>query len=135
MTAKEVVLAFWHAMQSNDFDSAAEWLTADFENYSPQSSEVIAGRTNFARLNANYPANGRWVFTLNCVLEEGNQVVTDVSVTDGTVAARAITFHTVADQLISRQIEFWPDDYPAPDWRADWVQIDNRGRCNEVRPS
>ncbi len=135
MTAKEVVRAFWQAMQSNDFEHASQWLTDDFENYAPQSSEVVTGRSNFAMLNSHYPAQGKWTFTLNSIVAEGVQVVTDVSVSDGTVAARAITFHTVEHNLIRRQTEFWPDDYPAPTWRGEWVALENRGRCNEIPAS
>jgi ketosteroid isomerase-like protein len=119
-------------MQSNDFTAAARWLAEDFENYAPQSSEVIRGRANFANINTHYPANGQWQFRVNQLVAQGDQVVTDVSITDGTVAARAITFHTVANGLITRQTEFWPDDYPAPAWRAAWVSVEDRGRCNQV---
>ena len=132
MTAKEVVMAFWRTMQSNDFEQAGRWLADNFENYAPQSSEVIEGRSNFALVNTHYPANGKWFFTVNSVVAEGDQVVTDVSVSDGTVAARAITFHTVKGKFILRQTEFWPDDYPAPTWRSAWVKIENRGKCNEI---
>lgn len=123
MTAKDVVLSFWKAMETNDFERASQWLSADFENYSPQSAELIRGRGNFAAVNTNYPTDGRWLFAINSMVAEGNQVVTDVSVTDGTVKARAITFHTVENDLISKQREYWPDDYPAPEWRRQWVEI------------
>jgi len=33
-------------------------------------------------------------------------VVTDVSITEGTQNTRAISFHTVSDGLISKQIEY-----------------------------
>ena len=123
MTAKEVVLAYWNAMQSNDFKRGSEWLSEDFELYWPQSSELIAGRENFALLNSNYPAAGPWRFGINSVICEGNRVVTDVDVTDGAVSARAITFHTVENDLITRQTEFWPDRFDAPEWRRKWVRI------------
>lgn len=40
MSPKEVVLAYWQAMQSNDFAKASEWLNPDFECYwlNPRSS-------------------------------------------------------------------------------------------------
>lgn len=121
MTARETVVNYWRAMQSNDFEAASRWLTEDYELLWPQSSERLVGRANFVAVNSQYPASGRWEFAINSLLADGNQVVTDVSVTDGSVRARAITFSVVSDGLISRQVEYWPDDYPAPEWRAQWV--------------
>lgn len=121
-TAKETVLAYWEAMRSNDFSHAATWLSEDYVLDWPQSAERIIGRANFAAVNQAYPANGRWHFTLNAIVAESAQIVTDVSITDGSVKARAITFHTVENGLITKQVEFWPDDYPAPEWRHQWVE-------------
>ncbi len=117
MTATEVVLSFWKAMETNNFREASTWLSEKFENYSPQSSETIRGRDNFVAINANYPADGAWRFRVNSVVTEGNTVVTDVSVTNGKINATAITFHTVENGLIFKQVEYWPDNYPAPEWR------------------
>lgn len=121
MQPKDVVKKFWETMNSNDFFKAAEWLSEDFECFWPQSSEIISGRRNFAEINTRYPTHGTWKFKINSLIAEGNQVVSDVSVTDGTIRARAITFHTIKNNLISRQVEFWPDDFPAPEWRSQWV--------------
>ncbi len=123
MTQEEVVLAFWEAIASNDFAEAAGWLTEDFEGYWPQSSEAVVGRKNFTEINAGYPAAGPWRFRVNSIVADGDRVVTDVSITDGSVKARAITFHTVRDGLISRQREYWPESYEAPAWRRRWVEI------------
>lgn len=121
MKPKDVVEKFWETMNSNDFFKAAEWLSEDFELVWPQSSEIISGRRNFAEINTAYPNQGIWKFSINSLIAESDQVVSDVSVTDGTVKARAITFHTIKNDLISRQVEFWPDDFPAPEWRSKWV--------------
>jgi len=74
-------------------------------------------------VNTNYPSIGKWFFVLNSIVAEENNVVTDVSITNGTLKARAITFHTVENNLIVKQREYWPDDYPAPKWRSQWVEI------------
>lgn len=123
MNAKEVVIAFWKAIESNDFYRAGEWLSEDFECFWPQSSELIMGRVNFALINTNYPANGTWKYHINSIVCEDNHVVSDVDVTDGSVSARAITFHTVKNDLITRQTEFWPENFEAPEWRRQWVRI------------
>ncbi len=72
-------------------------------------------------LNSAYPAEGLWRFTINSLVHEREQVVTDVSVTDGTRQDRALTFHTVRDGKICRQTEYWPDPFEAPEWRKQWV--------------
>ena len=122
MTAEVIVRAYWDAMATNNFRKAAEWLSEDVLIDWPQSRERIKGRENFVALNHAYPAHGRWTFGLNRLLSQGNEVVTDVSISDGVLAARALTFHTVATGLIHHQTEFWPDTYRAPEWRAAWVE-------------
>ncbi len=131
MTPKEVVMAFWEAMRTNDFSRAGEWLGEDFECFWPQSSEVITGRKNFEAINKYYPSHGDWSFEINSIVCEGDQVVTDVSVTDGIQKARAITFHTVKNNRIIRQVEFWPDEYEAPAWRSKWVKIVKKANNND----
>lgn len=123
MSEKDVVLAYWEAMQTNDFYKASELLSEDFECYWPQSAELIVGRHNFAEINTKYPSHDRWRFTVNSIVHEGEQVVTDVDVTDGTSIAKAITFHTVVKGFITKQTEYWPDNYDAPVWRRQWVTI------------
>lgn len=122
MTPKEVVLAYWQAMRSNDFAAASLWLADDITIDWPQSRERIRGRANFIAINAAYPAQGPWTFVLNRVLGQGDEVVTDVTVSDGAMTARALTFHRVAGGRIAAQIEYWPDEYPAPGWRSQWVE-------------
>ncbi len=123
MTPKETVMEFWNAMQSNDFMTAAQWLSEDFQGYWPQTSELTVGRSNFIALNSYYPANGQWHFEINSIVCEGETVVTDVSITDGVQNARAITFHTVESELICKQIEYWPENYAPPQWRSKWVKV------------
>lgn len=123
MESKQVVVAFWDAMKSNDFAQVGQWLSDDFECFWPQSGELIVGRDNFIAINSFYPANGRWLFDIHSIVCDGDTVVTDVSVTDGVEQARAITFHTIDNGLICHQKEFWPDPMQAQSWRAKWVKI------------
>jgi ketosteroid isomerase-like protein len=121
-TSKQVIEAFWAAMQTNDFRRAGELLHEDYILEWPQSGERIRGRANFVAINENYPAHGRWEFTIHRVLAEGHEVVSDVSVTDGVITGRAITFSTVRDGKILRQTEFWPDPFEPAAWRTQWVE-------------
>ena len=120
--SKQVVERFWEAMQTNDFKAAGYFLHSDYILEWPQSGERIRGRANFVAINENYPAHGRWEFTIHRILAEGDEVVSDVSVTDSVVTGRAITFSTIRDGKIFRQTEFWPDPFEPADWRVQWVE-------------
>ncbi|HLO27807.1 MAG TPA: nuclear transport factor 2 family protein [Anaerolineales bacterium] len=120
--SKQIIEAFWAAMQTNNFEAAGEFLHDDYVLDWPQSGERIRGRANFVAINENYPAHGRWKFTIHHILAEENQVVADVGVTDGVIQARVITFSTLRDGKIVQQTEFWPDPFEPASWRADWVE-------------
>ena len=122
MNSIEIVREYWSRMETNDFAFAAEILSDEFILDWPQSNERIIGKKNFVAVNAEYPTQGIWEFTVNRIIGDDNTVVTDVSVTDGTIKARAITFSTVIDDKIVNQIEYWPADYSATENRKHLVE-------------
>lgn len=120
--AGEVAREFWRLMASNDFHSVAEVLAPAFVLEWPQSKERIRGAERFARMNQEFPAHGRWQFTVNRIVGGESEVVSDVTVTDGVQTARAISFFTVAEGKVTRLVEFWPEPYAAPANRAHLVE-------------
>lgn len=120
--AIDIVQHFWQLMASNDFRSVGAVLADDYVLEWPQSKERIRGRDRFAAMNAEYPAHGRWMFTIHRLLGNDTEVVSDVGVTDGVQVGRVISFFTVVDGKISRQVEFWPEPYEAPANRAHLVE-------------
>jgi len=83
----------------------------------PQSKERIRGAENFARVNAEYPTKARWQFRINRLIASAAEVVTQVSVTDGTQSAEPISFFTVAGGKIIRLVEYWPEPFAAAENR------------------
>jgi limonene-1,2-epoxide hydrolase len=120
--AIEVVQRFWELMATNDFRAVGEVLADGYLLEWPQSNERIRGRENFARMNEEYPSHGRWEFSINRVVAGDAEAVTDVSVTDGVQFARVISFFTVANGRITKQVEFWPENYTAPENRKHLVE-------------
>ncbi|MEQ5841866.1 nuclear transport factor 2 family protein [Paraburkholderia acidicola] len=121
-TAVHVVQAFWRLMATNNFHSVAAVLADDFVLEYPQSKERIRGAVNFVQFNAEYPAQGRWVFTINRIVGNEQEAVSDVLVTDGVQHARAVSFFTVEHGKIVRMVEFWPEPYEAPFDRSQFVE-------------
>lgn len=122
MDNKALLENFWEVMRTNDFYAAAELFHDEFILEWPQSGERIRERENFAALNTAFPAEGKWRFTINQIIAEGEVVVTDVTVSDGKRTDRAITFSTIKDGKIWKQVEFWPEPFDAPEWRRQWVE-------------
>jgi ketosteroid isomerase-like protein len=121
-TAVEIVHEFWRLMSSNDFYSVAAVFAPEFILEWPQSKERIRGAERFAQMNAEYPAHGRWQFTVHRIIGGDSEAVSDVSLTDSVQHARVISFFTIADSKITRMVEYWPDPYPAPANRAHLVE-------------
>jgi len=122
MSTADVVKRFWSLMSSNEFKSVGEVLSDDFVLEYPQSKEQIRGRGNFAAMNQEYPAHGRWKFTINRIIGDESEAVSDVSVTDGVQHARVISFFTISNGQIKKMVEFWPDPFPAPENRKHLVE-------------
>jgi limonene-1,2-epoxide hydrolase len=125
MNNKQVVERFWETMATNDFHAAAQLLHDDYILEWPQSGERIRGRDNFSAINTFYPAEGKWTFKINHIAADGDLVVTDVTVSDGKRQDQAITFSTICDGTILKQVEFWPESFEAPAWRTQWVEKSN----------
>ena len=120
--AVELIEQFWQLMATNDFRSVGAVLSDDFVLDWPQSGERIRGRDNYVAMNQEYPAHGRWQFTVNRIVGDDNEAVSDVSVSDGVQQARAISFFTVRDGKIVKMVEYWPDSFDAPDNRKHLVE-------------
>ncbi len=108
-------------MQANNWSAAAELFADDFVLLWPQSGELIEGAANFVAINTEYPSAGPWRFGINRLVVGTFDVVTETEVTDGKVAGFAISFFAVRDGKISRIVEYWPENFAPPAWRAKWV--------------
>jgi ketosteroid isomerase-like protein len=122
MSARVIVQRFWELMSTNNFRSVGSVLSDDFVLEWPQSKERIRGRDNFVAMNSEYPAGGPWEFTLNRLVAEDLEAVTDVSVTDGVQRARVISFFSVRDGKIVRMVEYWPDPFEPHENRKHLVE-------------
>lgn len=109
-------------MGTNDFHAVTSVLSPEVIVEWPQSRERIRGPEQFARLNAEYPTTGRWRFALNRLLVSGDEVVTQVSVSDGTQCAEPISFFTIRAGKVVRLVEYWPEPFAAPANRSHLVE-------------
>lgn len=121
-TPIEVVRQFWRLMATNDFTAVGFLLAPEFVVEWPQSRERIRGAERFAQMNAEYPAHGRWSFTVNRLVGGELEAVSEVTVSDGVITARAISFFEIRQGKIVRLVEFWPESFEASSNRAHLVE-------------
>jgi limonene-1,2-epoxide hydrolase len=120
MSGRDLVGAFWAAMQANDWDRAASYLAPNCAIDWPCSGERIVGRADFAAVQARYPTNtGRWSFDVHRLVVDADTVVSEVTVTDGEQSARVVVFSDIVDDHIAHQVEYWPMAYDPLPGRAD----------------
>jgi ketosteroid isomerase-like protein len=109
-------------METNDFASVRAVMAENFVLEWPQSKERIRGVDNFARMNNEYPATGRWHFRINRLVASAEEVVTQVSISEGTQHAEPVSFFTVIGGKITRVVEYWPEPYAAPENRSHLIE-------------
>ncbi len=120
MSSRELISAFWAAMQANDWQKATSYLAPDCVIHWPCSGELILGPSSFAAVQARYPSNtGRWSFEVHRLVVEGDTVVSEVTVTDGEQSARVVAFSDIDGDHIVRQVEYWPTAYEPLPGRED----------------
>ena len=122
MAARQVVESFWTAMRANDWDAAARHLADGFVVDWPCTGERITSREAYAEIQRRYPAAGRWTFDVHRLVADDERAVTELTVSDGEQAARAIFISDVVGDRFTRQLEYWPEAYEPADWRAELVE-------------
>jgi limonene-1,2-epoxide hydrolase len=120
MSSRELISAFWAAMQANDWETAASYLAPECVIDWPCSGEQIVGPSDFAAIQARYPTNtGRWSFEMHRLVVESDTVVSEVTVTDGEQSHRVVAFSDIDRDHIVRQVEYWPTAYEPLPGRED----------------
>jgi len=130
MSDVDVAIAqFRKATEKGDMESLAGALDAiaadDFVQEWPQSGERIRGKANLKRINANYSgATGTMPKAkLRRISGEGNIRTIEMTIDygDGTPVSY-VGIAEFKDGKLAKQTEYFANPFPAPAWRADFVE-------------
>jgi ketosteroid isomerase-like protein len=119
---RRLVEQYWQIMNTNDWKAVGTLLHDEYVLDWPQSGERIRGRTNFAAVNANYPAAGPWRFTVHDLIADEHGAASEVIVNAPSISTPVVSFFEVRDGKIRHMREYWPDPFAAATWRAAWVE-------------
>ncbi|PIS46473.1 MAG: polyketide cyclase [Elusimicrobia bacterium CG08_land_8_20_14_0_20_51_18] len=102
------------------FEDAYPLLHDDFTAEWPQSGELFRGAKNFIETNRNYP--GKFLIEVLKIRHAGETVISEVSIKpEGGTPLFAVSFYEFSGGKILKAVEYFPDTYPAPEWRAKWA--------------
>ena len=118
-SAVAVVHDLWELFDQQRWDDARLLLADEFTCTLVDTGEVFATPDAWIEFNRRYP--GRWRIEILRTVAEGDQVVTETSITDADTEFRAASFWTVADGRIAAVTEYYvePGKAAAPFDRSD----------------
>jgi len=118
----ELVQGLWRAIGGRDWETAATLLHDDFVQEWPQSGERIVGRDDALAVNREFPG-GPPHMTVRRAVSGGDLGVmeTELVYADGS-RFHGVSIVEVREGRIVRETDYFAEPFPAPQWRARWVQ-------------
>lgn len=119
---RAVAEAFWTALGTRDWDAAAQHLHPDFVQEWPQSGERIRGADNALAIDRNFPG-GMPSISSRRVMAAGNLAIVEAELAyvDGS-RYLVMSVLEVRDGKIAKETDYFAEPFPAPQWRAQWVE-------------
>ena len=153
MANRRVVERWVEALEADDLAAQRELLHPEFVGRYPQSGEIIRGPDNRIAIEENYPDRERvgshvhvdaisgsddafvtapTAFAWSVVHLSGSDdeftITGTVPYPDG-VVWHAVALIVVRDGRIWRETSWYAEPFDAPDWRAQWVELETAERA------
>ena len=120
--AGRLAQALWEAIGAEDWEQVAGYVHEDFVQEWPQSGERIVGRDNAIAINRHFPG-GLPRMKFRRTVAAGPLAVLQVELTyaDGS-RYLGVSVIELRDGKIARETDYFAQPFPAPQWRAQWVE-------------
>jgi len=120
--AHQVLVAYWAAAESRDWDTLAGLLAEQVVYEAPQARERVRGRAAYLRFNVEgFP--GDWHLNVERIVGEGRHAASWVEFSDASDGYPGVCFFDLdEDGRIARITDFWPTPAELPASRAHLVE-------------
>jgi ketosteroid isomerase-like protein len=108
------------AINSSDRDALDEVFTDDVVMEWPQSNERIRGSNNRREVYRRFPALPK--VQPRRLVSSGDLCVLEAQLHYGDDAYDCVFIFEMREGLIAKETAYWSKPFPAPDWRAPWVE-------------
>jgi ketosteroid isomerase-like protein len=110
----------WAASDANDFETEHIIYHEDAVLDYPQSGERTRGRSNIQSQRAGQPSKKR--FTVRRIIGGGNLWVTELILTYDGKPTYTVSIMEFRGDKVARETQYFADPFPAPAFRAQWVE-------------
>ena len=120
----ETITRFFDAIASGDSATLLEILTPDAITHWPQSGERITGAMSCIRVYENYPG-GPPTYRVKRISGAGDRWVAEMVLMYGEEPWYGVSIVEFDGPRIARMTDYFGPAFPAPAWRAQWVELEN----------
>jgi hypothetical protein len=110
----------WAASDANDFVTEHLIYLDDAVLDYPQSGERTRGRNNIQNQRSSQPSNKR--FTVRRIIGSGDLWVTELILTYDGKPSCTVSIMEFSGDKVARETQYFADPFPAPAFRAQWVE-------------
>jgi hypothetical protein len=110
----------WAASDANDFETEHRIYLEDAVLDYPQSGERTRGRSNIQNQRASQPSNKR--FAVRRIIGSGELWVTEFTLTYDDKPSYTVSIMEFQGDKVARETQYFADPFPAPAFRAKWVE-------------
>jgi len=121
MSGQETVEALIATLNAGDVDGMDAVFHEDAVMDWPQSGERVVGGDNRRGIYRSFPRLP--TVTPRRIVGEGDLWILEASLDYGDEAVyQAVLVFELRDGKIAKETAYWSQPFPAPDWRAEWVE-------------
>jgi hypothetical protein len=110
----------WAASDANDLETEHLIYHEDAVLDYPQSGERTRGRSNIQGQRASQPSKKR--FTIRRIVGSGDLWVTELILTYDAKPSCTVSIMEFTGDKVARETQYFADPFPAPAFRAQWVE-------------
>ena len=110
----------WAASDANDFETEHVIYREDAVLEYPQSGELTRGRSNIRGQRESQPNKKR--FTIRRIIGSGDLWVTEFILMYDAKPSYTVSIMEFTDDKVARETQYFADPFPAPAFRAQWVE-------------
>jgi predicted ester cyclase len=120
-TTRALVSAYWAAAEARDWDAFGRLLADDVVYEAPMSHERVSGKDAYLRFNAEgFP--GDWHLSVQRIVADEATAASWIQMKDRGETYPGLTFFDIADGLIVKITDFWPEESELGSDRAHLIE-------------